>query len=82
MVEVTANKCFVLWTLTHRGKVTHDATVFTSAHAAITEGERQREKGTIKDYNYSVVMEPQIGGEPARPKMPLTDLTREHRVEL
>jgi hypothetical protein len=58
--------------MTHSGRVTFEPVVFTSAAAAITEGERLKEKKTIKDYNYSVVNSPQIGAEAPVSKMPLT----------
>lgn len=80
-IEVTHNRCFVLWTQDKRGKVRHDPTVFTSAHACIQEGERQKDKGTIDDYNYSVVMCPQINGEHPRENV-LTSIGRAPSIEL
>jgi hypothetical protein len=82
MVEITTSRCFVLWVLNQRGKVSFEPTVFTSAAAAITCGERMKENKLIKDYNYSVVPEPQIGENAVKPKMHLTDRASEHRVEL
>lgn len=81
MIEVTNNRCFVLWTIDKRDKIRHDSTVFTSAHACITEGERQQNKGLIVDYNYSVVMCPQIAGELPRIKE-LTSQPRAPNIEL
>jgi hypothetical protein len=81
MVEVTTKRCFVLWTSDKRGNVRHDPTVYTSAHACIEAGERQKDKTQIEDYNYSVVMQPQIGGDMPKIKF-LTSNPRADTISL
>lgn len=72
MVEITARRCFVLWTQDRNGNVRFEPIVFTTAHAAINAGEEQVSKGHCADYNYSTVMQPVIGGEPDPVRKPLT----------
>jgi hypothetical protein len=81
MVEITTRRCFVLWTQDKRNNTRFEPTIFTSAHAAINEGERQRDKGLITDYNYSVVMQPDIGPN-APPKKVLTSEPRAPSINL
>lgn len=81
MMETTNGKRFALWTKDRNERVTCDPTLFTSAHAAITEGERQVAKRSITDYNYVVVHCPMIGGEVVQNKV-LTSEGRGPSIEL
>lgn len=82
MVEITTRRCFVLWTEDRKGNQRFEPTVFTSAHACIVEGERQKDKGVIHDYNYSVVFCPQIGAPLPVEKKPLTTAPRVPSIRL
>jgi len=60
MVEVTTNRCFVLWCRQKDGKVYFDPTIFTTVAFLVECAEARKEKGEIIDYNYSVVMQPDV----------------------
>lgn len=82
MVELTANRCYVLWTLNKkRDRVSHDPTVYTNVASLVSQGESRKDKGLIADYGYSIVMCPQIGGEEISTP-PLTTHNRAPSVEL
>jgi hypothetical protein len=59
-MEVTDKRAFVLWERTLTGRTRFDPVIYSSAAAAITTGEKRKDKGEIKEYNYSVVMQPDI----------------------